>query len=158
MCYGPNVLFFYFWEEISVFYFWNFILRRLLRGRQNIFLTIFSNKFVVKWLNFFWKLVDKYKNYVQIGNFLRREVIILLENFKYFNNHQKFTRDQNFWFARTESLWSWIFSLANAKSWFKINFGHKMFICKPIFKSFAAHISTNLVPNVGEKIFCRPLN
>ena len=40
--------------------------------------------------------------------------------------------------AGTYSLWSWIISLANAKSLFKTNFGHKFFICQPIFKIFAA--------------------
>ena len=56
--------------------------------------------------------------------------------------------------ARTENLWSWFISLANAKSLFKINFGHKIFICQPIYKIFAALIVTNLVPNIVQKIFC----
>ena len=55
--------------------------------------------------------------------------------------------------ARIESLLSWIISLANAKSLFKIHFGHKIFICEPIFKVFAAHITTNLVPHAAEKMF-----
>ena len=36
--------------------------------------------------------------------------------------------------ARIEMLLSWIISLANAKSLFKINFGLSIFICQPIFK------------------------
>ena len=44
--------------------------------------------------------------------------------------------------ARTKSLWSWIISLDNAKSLFKINYGHKIIICQPIFKVFVAHITT----------------
>ena len=55
--------------------------------------------------------------------------------------------------AKIESLLSWIISLANAKSLFKIHFGHKIFICEPIFKIFAAHITTNLVPHAVEKMF-----
>ena len=38
---------------------------------------------------------------------------------------------------------SLIISLANAKSLSKINFGHKNFICSPIFKIFAGTIRTN---------------
>ena len=50
--------------------------------------------------------------------------------------------------ARTGSLWSRIISLANAKSLFKINFGHKIFIFVNRFsKFFASHITTNLAPN-----------
>ena len=41
--------------------------------------------------------------------------------------------------ARTESLCSWIISLANAKSLIKINFEHIIFICQPIYKMFAAY-------------------
>ena len=36
-----------------------------------------------------------------------------------------------------------IISLANAKSLCKIHFGHKNFICSPIFKMFAGPIRTN---------------
>ena len=36
----------------------------------------------------------------------------------------------------------WIMSLAYAKSLFKSIFGHQIFICKPIFKMFAAHFRT----------------
>ena len=58
--------------------------------------------------------------------------------------------------ARTGSLGSWIISFANAKSLFKINFGHKIFICQPIFKRFAANITTTLEANIVEKILCLP--
>ena len=41
------------------------------------------------------------------------------------------------------SVNSWIISLANAKSLFKINFGHINFICQPIFKLLAGPVATN---------------
>ena len=35
----------------------------------------------------------------------------------------------------------------------KINFGYKIFSCLLIFKIFAVHITTNLVPNIVRKLF-----
>ena len=60
--------------------------------------------------------------------------------------------------ARTESLWSWIISLASANSLFKINFGHKIFIYEPIFKFSTAQFTTNLVLNIVRKIIFLPPN
>ena len=45
---------------------------------------------------------------------------------------------ENYAFSRSS-----VISLANAKSLCKIHFGHKNFICSPIFKIFAAPIRTN---------------
>ena len=60
--------------------------------------------------------------------------------------------------ARTEIWWSWIIPLANAKSLFKIYFGHKIFIFLTISKNFSAHYTTNWELNVVRKIFCLPPN
>ena len=46
-----------------------------------------------------------------------------------------------------------IISLANAKSLFKIHFGHKIFIRSPIFIIFAGPIRTNLDQDFDMEIF-----
>ena len=46
-----------------------------------------------------------------------------------------------------------IISLANAKSQCKIHFGHKNFICSPIFKIFAGPIRTNYDQDFDMEIF-----
>ena len=40
----------------------------------------------------------------------------------------------------------------------KLILGINSFICQPIFKIFATHITTNLVANIVEKIFDLPPN
>ena len=59
---------------------------------------------------------------------------------------------QNFLFARIESLWSWIISLANAK-----DFGHKIYWFWD-FQNFDAHLNTNSWLNIGKKILCLIIN
>ena len=54
--------------------------------------------------------------------------------------------------VRIETWWSWIISPANVKSLFKINSGHKIFICGRIFEIFAGHVTRNLVPIFGIEI------
>ena len=60
--------------------------------------------------------------------------------------------------AKIENLWSWIISLANAKSQFKIIFCHKNVIPWAVFKIFACSITTNWDLNPDEKIFFMSLN
>ena len=94
------------------------IIYSLLKVMQNIFLTIFSTKFVVKCatknLKIDWqikKLCPKtfLNRKFSIENWQGREVITFPENFKNLNNlswfleisircHRILTRDQNFWF------------------------------------------------------------
>ena len=47
-------------------------------------------------------------------------------------------------------------SPANAKSLFKIHFGHENVICWPIFKIFAGPIATNWDEDADKKIFSLP--
>ena len=54
------------------------------------------------------------------------------------NLHDQVKNLEKYAFSR-----SLIISLANAKSLCKIYFGHKNFICTPIFKFFAGPIRTN---------------
>ena len=60
--------------------------------------------------------------------------------------------------AENEKLWSWITSPANAKSLFKIHFGHKNIIRRPIFKIFAGSIATNWDLDADKKILFLPSN
>ena len=48
------------------------------------------------------------------------------------------------------------FSIEN--SLFKNIFGHNFCFCQPIFKTFVAHVTTNLVLNTASEIFFLPLN
>ena len=102
-----------------------------------------------------------------------RELIIFPANFAnslYFNrntrNHHKMT--ENTYLRPNQHVqvnnillyknsWSWIISLANAKSLFKIYFGHKFFICWPIFKIFAGPFATYRdLDAVKKTFFCPP--
>ena len=60
--------------------------------------------------------------------------------------------------AENEKLWSWITSPTNAKSLFKIHFGHKNIIRRPIFKFFAGSIATNWDLDADKKILFLPSN
>ena len=60
--------------------------------------------------------------------------------------------------AENENLSSWITSPANAKSLFKIQFGHKNVIRWPIFKIFEGPIATNRDLDADKKILFLPSN
>ena len=60
--------------------------------------------------------------------------------------------------AENEKLLSWITSPANAKSLFKIHFGHKNVIRWPIFKIFAGPIATKCDLDADKKLFFLPSN
>ena len=141
------------------------IINSFFRGRQNIFLILFTAKFVIKCAakNVESRLTNKNficENIFSIVKSMGGRSLFSRKIFKVrklypkylkstLNVIERLTWGQNFWIKPTilpqfiQSFWSWIIFLAHAKSLFKIVILANIFICYPISKIFAARFTTN---------------